>query len=41
MLNQLRTMQSLDLTMVNDMLRIVYANEIVPEKEKDLSLIHI
>ena len=28
-------MQSLDLTMVNDMLRIVYANEIVPEKEKD------
>ena len=35
MLNQMRVMQTIDLTMVNDMLRNVYANEIVPVKEKD------
>ncbi|CAN0303407.1 unnamed protein product, partial [Scytosiphon promiscuus] len=34
MLNQLRTMQSLDLTMVNDMLREVYVNDILPNKSK-------
>ena len=34
MLNQLRTMRSLDLTMVNEMLREVYANEILPKKAK-------
>ena len=32
MLNQLRTIQSLDLTMVNEMLREVYANDILPKK---------
>ena len=44
MLNQLRTMQSLDLTMVNEMLREVYVNDILPKKAKNplrLSLIHI
>ena len=34
MLNQLRTMQSLDLTMVNEMLREVYVNDILPKKAK-------
>ena len=34
MLNQLRTMQSLDLTMVNEMLREVYGNDILPKKAK-------
>ena len=32
MLNQLRTMQSLDLTMVNEMLREVCVNDILPKK---------
>ena len=32
MLNQLRTMQSLDLTMVNEMLRKVYDKHILPKK---------
>ena len=35
MLNQLRTMQSLDLTMVNEMLREVYVNDILPKKAKN------
>ena len=34
MLNQLRTMQSLDLTVVNEMLREVYINDILPKKAK-------
>ena len=34
MLNQLRTMQSLDLTMVYEMPREVYANDILPKKAK-------
>ena len=34
MLNQLRTFESLDLTMVNEMLREVYVNEILPRKSK-------
>ena len=34
MLNQLRTMQSLDFTMVNEMLRDVYVNDILPNKTK-------
>ena len=34
MLNQLRTMQSLDLTMVNEMLREVHVNDILPKKAK-------
>ena len=34
MLNQLRTMQSLDLTMVNEMLREVYVNDILAKKDK-------
>ena len=34
MLNQLRIMQSLDLTMVNEMLREVYINDILPKKAK-------
>ena len=32
MLNQLRTMKSLDLTMVNGVLREVYVNDILPKK---------
>ena len=35
MLNQLRTMQSLDFTMVNEMLREVYVNDILPKKAKN------
>ena len=35
MLNQLRTMQSLDLTMVSEMLRKVYVNDILPKKVKN------
>ena len=38
MLNQLRTMQSLDLTKVNEMLREVYVNDILPKKAKENSL---
>ena len=34
MLNQLRTIQSLDLTMVNEMLREAYVNDILPKKAK-------
>ena len=34
MLNQLRTMQSLELTMVNEMLREVYVTDILPKKGK-------
>ena len=34
-LNQLRTMQSLHLTMVNEMLREVYVNDILPNKAKN------
>ena len=34
MLNQLRTKQSLDLTMVNDMLREVCVNDILPKRAK-------
>ena len=36
MLNQLRTMQSLDLTMLDEMLRVVYVNDILPKKAKNL-----
>ena len=32
MLNHLRTMQSPDLTMVNEMLREVYVNDILPQE---------
>ena len=35
MLNELRTMQSLDLTMVNEMLREVYVNDVLPKKSKN------
>ena len=35
MLNQLRAIQSLDLTMVNEMLREVYVNDILPKKAKN------
>ena len=35
MLNQLRTVQSLDFTMVNEMLREVYVNDILPNKVKN------
>ena len=35
MLNQLRTMQLLDLSMVNKMLREVYVNDILPKKAKN------
>ena len=34
MTNQLRTVQSLDLTMVNEMLSEVYVNDILPKKSK-------
>ena len=34
-LNQLRTMQALHLTMVNEMLREVYVNDILPNKAKN------
>ena len=36
MSNQLRTMQSLDLTMVNEMLREVCVNDILPKKPENL-----
>ena len=39
MLNQLCTMQSLDLTMLNEMLREVYVNDILPKKAKKNPLV--
>ena len=35
MLNQQRSMKSLDLTMLNEVLREVYVNDILPKEAKD------